>query len=449
MKVFSLRLKLGLMFIILSLITWGAASLLAWNQTNKTIDELFDTQQMVFAKRLSVIQADMAISPINLLRTKKLLRKNRGDQDDDALAFAIFTSQGQMILNDGDNGRKFLFNFRREGFSNSRIIAGSDDEWRIVWLYSEDKNYLIAVGQELEYRQDMALTIISAQLLPWLVSLPILLILFIWVLSSSLKSLSKIAKQLSVKQSDDLTPLVAKKIPSEVKPMFDALNALFQRIDKSLARERQFTSDAAHELRSPLAALQVQAEVVQLAGDDQRARENAVTNLTEGIERATRIIDQLLTLSRLESLAQLEDIKDIAWLPLVQSAIADIHYEAASQGVELALREIAPARPIQGQTLLLSVLLRNLLHNAIRYGESGGRVDVILNQQNLIIEDNGPGVAADVLLRMGERFYRPAGQDKTGSGLGLSIVMRIAQLHHLQVKFSNRPEGGLRVTIHW
>nr|WP_314264150.1 quorum sensing histidine kinase QseC [uncultured Moellerella sp.] len=448
MKVFSLRLKLGWIFIILSLITWGTASLLAWHQTKKTIDELFDTQQMVFAKRLSVIQADMAISPINLLRTKKMLRKNRGEQDDDALAFAIFTTEGQMVLNDGDNGRKFLFNFRREGFSNSPI-AGSNDKWRIVWLYSEDKNYLIAVGQELEYRQDMALTIISTQLLPWLVSLPILLILFIWLLTRSLKSLSKIANQLRVKQSDDLTPLVAEKIPSEVKPMFDALNALFQRIDKSLARERQFTSDAAHELRSPLAALQVQAEVVQLAGDDQLVRENAVTNLTEGIERATRIIDQLLTLSRLESLAQLEDIEAIAWLPLVQNAIADIHYEAASHNIELALTEIAPARPIQGQTLLLSVLLRNLLHNAIRYGESGGKVDVILKSQSLIIEDNGPGVAPDVLLRLGERFYRPAGQEKTGSGLGLSIVMRIAQLHQLQIKFANRQEGGFRVTINW
>ncbi len=448
MKVFSLRLKLGWIFIILSLVTWGMASLLAWHQTKETIDELFDTQQMVFAKRLSVIQADMAISPINLLRTKKMLRKNRGEQDDDALAFAIFTTEGQMVLNDGDNGRKFLFNFRREGFSNSSI-AGSNDEWRIVWLYSEDKNYLIAVGQELEYRQDMALTIISAQLLPWLVSLPILLILFIWLLTRSLKSLSKIANQLRVKQSDDLTPLVAEKIPSEVKPMFDALNALFQRIDKSLARERQFTSDAAHELRSPLAALQVQAEVVQLAGDDQQVRENAVTNLTEGIERATRIIDQLLTLSRLESLAQLEDIEDIAWLLLVQNAIADIHYEAASHNIELSLTEIAPARPIQGQTLLLSVLLRNLLHNAIRYGESGGRVDVILKSQSLIIEDNGPGVTPDVLLRLGERFYRPAGQEKTGSGLGLSIVMRIAQLHQLQIKFANRQEGGFRVTINW
>lgn len=448
MKVFSLRLKLGWIFIILSLVTWGMASLLAWHQTKETIDELFDTQQMVFAKRLSIIQSDMAISPINLLRTKKMLRKNRGEQDDDALAFAIFTTEGQMVLNDGDNGRKFLFNFRREGFSNSHI-TGSNDEWRIVWLYSEDKNYLIAVGQELEYRQDMALTIISTQLLPWLVSLPILLILFIWLLTRSLKSLSKIANQLRVKQSDDLTPLVAEKIPSEVKPMFDALNALFQRIDKSLARERQFTSDAAHELRSPLAALQVQAEVVQLAGDDQQVRENAVTNLTEGIERATRIIDQLLTLSRLESLAQLEDIEDIAWLPLVQNAIADIHYEAASQDVELALTAIAPAQPIQGQSLLLSVLLRNLLHNAIRYGERGGRVDVILKSQSLIIEDNGPGVAPDVLLRLGERFYRPAGQEKTGSGLGLSIVMRIAQLHQLQIKFANRQEGGFRVTINW
>ncbi|KGI83304.1 sensor protein QseC, partial [Exiguobacterium mexicanum] len=115
----------------------------------------FDTQQMAFAKRLSVLPSDLELSKPSLKKTKKLLRKNRGDQDDDALAFAIFTLKGQMVLNDGDNGKKIVFNFAREGFSDGRV-TGSDDSWRFVWLKSQDGQYVIVVGQEWEYRQEMA-----------------------------------------------------------------------------------------------------------------------------------------------------------------------------------------------------------------------------------------------------------------------------------------------------
>ncbi len=227
-----------------------------------------------------------------------------------------------------------------------------------------------------------------------------------------------------------------------------ALNGLFSRISAMMHRERRFTSDAAHELRSPLAALQVQSEVIQLAADDEAMRTHALQQLDAGITRATRLVDQLLTLSRVEaddarSAFQSVDLQRtlqdtlIAQLPLADNA-----------GVTLRLH--AQAEPvIQGHPLLLSLLVRNLLDNAIRYTPAGSDVDLWLEANSLRIEDNGTGVSEADLQRLGERFWRPAGQEKSGSGLGLSIVRNIAHLHDMQIAFNQRQGGGLCVTLRW
>ncbi|MTC76840.1 quorum sensing histidine kinase QseC [Providencia sp. wls1916] len=448
MKTFSLRLKLTLMLLLLAVMTWGIASSLAWYQTYKTINELFDTQQMVFAKRLSVLPTDIDLPQASLSKTKKLLRKNRGSQDDDALAFAIFTPSGEMVLNDGDNGRKIEFQFTREGFIEG-TLKGSDDEWRFVWLKSIDNQYIIAVGQEWEYRQSMANSIMFSQLIPWLVALPIMLIVFLWLLTRALKPLRDVAKQLRQRKPDELSPVMVPTIPSEAKPILDSLNGLFDKINHMFVRERQFTSDAAHELRSPLAALKVQTEVVQIAGSDEAIRQHAVANLSEGIDRATRLVDQLLTLSRLESSNQLDDVNEVSWQELIEQAVKESELEARQNQVTLKISIIETPPPFKGQKLLLSVLLRNLLHNAIRYGKAAGKVEVNLYRHYLEVKDDGDGVSSEVLARLGERFYRPPGQEKTGSGLGLSIVKRVAQLHHLHVTFNNVTEGGFCVTVRW
>lgn len=449
MKRLSLQIRLILIFILLALVTWSAASLMAWQQTSKNINELFDTQQMVFAKRLSVFNPDASETiKAQLPKTKSLVRHNRGSQDDDALAFAIFTRQGEMVLNDGDKGRKFIFNYTGDGFVDSEI-KGSDDLWRIVWLQSADKNHIVAVGQEWDYRSDMAKDIVSAQLTPWLIALPIMMIVMIWLITRELLPLRRIAEQLNLRKPDDESPLSIEQIPREVRPMIDALNRLFARIGTMLMRERRFTSDAAHELRSPLAALKVQAEVVQLAGDDEELHDQAVDNLIDGIDRSTRVVDQLLTLSRLESLSELDDLQNIDWQGLLQTSIADIYPKAQAEKVEVSLNVEQMPDSIRGHQLLLSVLIRNLLDNAIRYTQSGGHVTVILKKNSFCVEDDGPGVGDEFVQRIGERFFRPPGQEKTGSGLGLSIVQRIARLHGMNVSFHNRAQGGFEVTISW
>ncbi|BEN60760.1 two-component sensor histidine kinase [Serratia marcescens] len=445
MKRLSLRLRLILIFSLLALLTWSTASVVAWVMSRNTINEVFDTQQMLFAKRLATANLGDLLadeSARSLPKTKKLVHHGkRGEQDDDALAFAIFDRQGKMLLNDGENGADFLFDGEREGFTDGES-KGDDDSWRLVWLTSPDGRYRIVVGQEWDYRRDMALGMVTGQLVPWLATLPVLMLLIALMVGRELRPLRAVAAGLRRRAPDDATPLDARQVPTEVRPLVDALNALFARINALLVRERRFTSDAAHELRSPLAALRVQTEVVQLAGDDAPMREHALDNLTVGIDRATRLVDQLLTLSRLDSLSDLAELAPIDWNDLLTMTLAEQDRQAHAAGVTLRYEHRGTPPPRQGETLLLSLLLRNLLDNAVRYTPQGGVVTVTLSERSLTVEDDGPGVTAEHLARLGERFYRPPGQEQTGSGLGLSIVQRIAGLHGLQISFANRSAGG-------
>nr|WP_232093873.1 quorum sensing histidine kinase QseC [Serratia ureilytica] len=440
-----MRLRLILIFSLLALLTWCTASVVAWVMSRNTINEVFDTQQMLFAKRLATANLGDLLadeSARSLPKTKKLVHHGkRGEQDDDALAFAIFDRQGKMLLNDGENGADFLFDGEREGFTDGER-KGDDDSWRLVWLTSPDGRYRIVVGQEWDYRRDMALGMVTGQLVPWLATLPVLMLLIALMVGRELRPLRAVAAGLRRRAPDDATPLDARQVPTEVRPLVDALNALFARINALLVRERRFTSDAAHELRSPLAALRVQTEVVQLAGEDAPMREHALDNLTVGIDRATRLVDQLLTLSRLDSLSDLAELAPIDWNELVMMTLAEQDRLAHAAGVTLRYEQQGTPPVRQGQTLLLSLLLRNLLDNAVRYTPQGGAVTVTLSERSLTVEDEGPGVMTEHLARLGERFYRPPGQEQTGSGLGLSIVQRIAGLHGLQVSFANRPTGG-------
>jgi len=432
----SLFVRLAIGFVLLILLCGASAGWSAWQQTRDTVNELFDTQQMLFAKRLLALDPT-SLHHAALPKTKTLLRHHRGDQDDDALAFAVFRTDGTPLLNDGENGRGLSFDTRRDGFRDGQL-RDDDERWRLLWLTSPDKQYRVVVGQEQEYRDDMTLDLASAALLPWLVAMPFMLLLLLLLVWYELRPLKQLAHRLQQRAPDDATTLPVTHLPREVQPLVAALNDLFGRTAQLVQRERRFTSDAAHELRSPLAALRVQSEVIQLAEDDEQ--------LDSGIIRATRLVDQLLTLSRVEADDLRSEFQPVALLPLLQALVAEHLPQAAAQQTEITLTSDA-APVMNGHPLLLGLMIRNLLDNALRYAPAQSRIALRLETDSIVVEDNGAGVSDEQLARLGERFWRPPGQAQSGSGLGLSIVKNIAQLHDLQLHFSHAVPQGLRITL--
>lgn len=441
----SLRVRLTLIFLILASVTWLLSSFVAWKQTTDNVDELFDTQLMLFAKRLSTLDLNEINAADRMAQTPNKLK--HGHVDDDALTFAIFTHDGRMVLNDGDNGEDIPYSYQREGFADGQLV-GDKDQWRFVWMTSPDGKYRIVVGQEWEYREDMALAIVAGQLIPWLVALPIMLIIMMVLLGRELAPLNKLALALRMRDPDSEKPLNATGVPSEVRPLVESLNQLFARTHAMMVRERRFTSDAAHELRSPLTALKVQTEVAQLSDDDPQARKKRCFNyITGSIALLVWLINCSLYrgwthwITFRTSRRSLED--------LLQSSVMDIYHTAQQAKIDVRLTLNAHGIKRTGQPLLLSLLVRNLLDNAVRYSPQGSVVDVTLNADNFIVRDNGPGVTPEALARIGERFYRPPGQTATGSGLGLSIVQRIAKLHDMNVEFGNAEQGGFEAKVSW
>lgn len=210
----SLRVRLTLIFLILASVTWLLSSFVAWKQTTDNVDELFDTQLMLFAKRLSTLDLNEINAADRMAQTPNRLK--HGHVDDDALTFTIFTHDGRMVLNDGDNGEDIPYSYQREGFADGQLV-GEDDPWRFVWMTSPDGKYRIVVGQEWEYREDMALAIVAGQLIPWLVALPIMLIIMMVLLGRELAPLNKLALALRMRDPDSEKPLNATGVPSEVR----------------------------------------------------------------------------------------------------------------------------------------------------------------------------------------------------------------------------------------
>lgn len=446
MKKMSLRLRLIISFLIVSTCVWTAAAVISWQESRDQMDEFFDTYQLLLARQLST--ADWTNLTADMQKKSNRLIENvddDGEEEDEALGFAVFNRRGEMIFNDDENGRDFIYTPEASGFVNQKI-GRKKDMWRIFWLTSADKNFTIAVGQELEFRDDAALELVEETLLPWLVGLSVLLLAVIWMVSRELRPLRRIADELSERDSDNLHPLSLSGQASEILPLIKAINTQFSRIEQMLQRERGFISDSAHELRSPLTALKVQLEVAQLADDDAAARHQALQKLNQGIDRSTRLVEQLLALSRLDSAAAAANDEPLDWPALVNAAVNEQLPAAEEKKINIKTSTDGSAPTTCGQPLLWALLLRNLLDNAVRYSPEEAQISIELKDETLSVTNSNTVVAAEYLPRLKERFFRPAGQKSTGSGLGLSIVERIAELHRCRVALTN-DDGNFRVTV--
>lgn len=316
---------------------------------------------------------------------------------------------------------------------------------------------VIEVAQDMAARRRMAGAMALRTLLPAALLAPILMLLVWWVVSAALAPVQGVRRQVAARQPDDLGEVAVDGLPDEVRPLVQELNLLLARVNRALEAQRSFVADAAHELRSPLAALKLQVQGLQRAPDE-AARALAVTRLAAGIERASRLVEQLLVLARQQEGAGTPGTaQPLALAELVRQAVAEAAPAAQAKHIDLGLAHVDELR-VAGNAEALRILLRNLLDNALKYTPEGGTVDVELRalaaagegrgRARLSVQDSGPGIAESERARVLDRFYRVPGAPAGGSGLGLAIVNAIAQAHGATLTLTRSARlGGLCVEL--
>lgn len=363
-----------------------------------------------------------------------------------------------------------LFRSRRSTLPQSAVLGFSDIrvEGTLYRVYTvQTPLQTVQIAQDVSARNARARVLALRSALPVALMAPLLMLVVWWVVSRSLAPVSRVRRQLAARAAEDFSPLADTGLPDEVRPLVRELNALFGRVRAAFEAQKNFVADAAHELRSPLTALKLQAQALRRADvrDDPAAHEAAVARLNLGIERAIRLVEQLLVLAREEAAApgpQLgagaRAVSKVDLQEVLRLTVSDVLAQAQAAGIDLGVAASAHSAPllVAGQADTLRILLRNLLDNAIKYTPAPGRVDASLSVEGqeavLSVDDSGPGIAPADRERVFDRFFRTedaaATAATTGSGLGLAIVHAIAQRHAAQVRLTSSPTlGGLRVEV--
>lgn len=449
MKNLSLRLRLSFILLSLFIITSLIATSISMYKTKESLTELFDTQLYYFAQRVSTSNIDILLdsSSSNFIKDESKIIEKYMSVDDDALTFSIFSIKGDILYTDGEDSKYFSFN---HSISNSKegILFEENKKFRIIWMLSSDKKFVVVVAQEKEFINDLILEILEDLIYPWLFILPFLIISLLVLITKELEPLNKLSKTLSLKDANDNLTL-DENTTKELKPVVKSLNSLFFKIKTMIDKERRFISNAAHELKTPLAALKIQAEVAKLSIDDKESLLKSLDNIEIGVNRATRLIEQLLALSRIESINEFDNLSLINWTEIINSNLKELEFKAKEKNISINFLHKNEIKSIKGEPIILSLLVRNLLDNAIKYNENNTNIKIELEKNHLIIQDNGKGINPLILKNIGERFVRPAGEKQIGSGLGFSIVQQIGKLHNLRLNFENIIPNGFKITIYW
>ena len=345
------------------------------------------------------------------------------------------------------------------GFAN---VPARDTSYRVFSL--QTRSQVIQIAQDISVRQTLARAAAWRSLLPIALLAPILAFAAWWLIRVSLAPVQRVQREVAARKPQALEPLSLGHLPEELQPLVGEFNALLQRMDEAFAIQQQFVADAAHELRSPLAALQLQLQLLERA-ETADARQQAMHKLAGGIERATRLVQQLLTLARQDAQPSTHDSDKSTTLPwvdvsaLAMQCMADLAELAHSRQLDLGLTEPCDGARhlwVRGDAAALQSLVSNLLENAIKHTPPGTQIDLGwqtgTQHSRLVIEDSGPGIAQADRQRVLQRFVRgsTAASQSSGTGLGLAIAQAIALRHHAHLELASSPHlGGLQASIIW
>jgi two-component system sensor histidine kinase QseC len=438
---FSLRRRLLISLLGGVAICWLGTVFWGYADTHHEIGELMDGQLIVEARTLLALAAHEAdeMTPYD----------DKYDTEDigrlQYFRFQIWVDGNRLVLNSPDTPTELLT--ATDGFSGGTDADGQYRRWRYYTEWNKDRTVRVVVGENEHVRDELIDHALWQLFLPALLGLP-MLGFWVWlVIRHGLRPLNAVAEQIASREPEHLDAVKPDTAPEEIRPLIESINHLFARVEQTLESEKRFTADAAHELRTPLAALSAQAQVA-LRARDADERRHAIDQLIASSRRGSRLVDQLLTLARVDPAgAAPTGTVELDWLARQVCAINGPL--AVENGIALELDTIDTV--VTGDADMLRVLLRNLVDNAIRYTPTGGQVMVSVTERALSVTDSGPGIPAEERERVFDRFHRLAGQGKEGSGLGLSIVARIAERHGAKIRLEDgggsAGNNGLRVVV--
>jgi two-component system OmpR family sensor kinase len=326
-------------------------------------------------------------------------------------------------------------------------VSTPQGKWRVYSALLGD--HVIQVAQPQAVRNRLAASVALRTVWPLAAMLPLLGLLIWFTVGRGLSPLERLAREVRNRSPAALEAIPEAGLPNEVRPLVGSLNDLLRRLGHAIEAQRALVADAAHELRSPLTALRLQAQLAERAASEGERRE-ALGSLGRGVERASHLVQQLLTLAREEEQHTDAPAAEVRLDELAREVISLQAPLAQDRGLDLGLTRAEPVG-VTGHADALRTLLGNLVDNALRYTPSPGSVDVAVwrdgAQAVLQVCDSGPGIPADERERVFDRFYRHAGSESGGSGLGLAIVRRVVEHHGGSVELGDHSPSGLRVTV--
>jgi len=451
-------------FLLVGLLSFTFAyfSITYWvsqKQAVHEIEELFDAQLLhsanilfnLLGESVSTIDQDSKHLPVVYHGLESMVAEPSSRTEKNALryqrklAYQIFNPDGKLLIKSNSAPDEPL---GTQKIGISRIIL-SDHVWRVVTYYDEDWQFWLHVAESESIREELADEIAKQTLLPGLIGLPIMLLIMMFIIQRGMNPLKSLASMISQRDPKNLQPIDLAKAPKEVRPVVWAINSLLMRLHDAIAREQRLTADAAHELRTPLAVVMLHAQNA-LAAQEESQRTDSLKELEQGIMRIRRLLEQLLTLSKVnpETIPRIRvNLADIG-----RNVVAEMAPMVYEQDHEIEWVNEDLDLWINGSDFLLETLIRNLIDNGVMYSPKKGliRVTTVKNAAGfleLVVEDSGAGVEEEQLSKLTDRFFRVHQGEGKGAGLGLSLVKSIVEFHGGQLVFTRSDLGGLRVSV--
>ncbi len=463
-KQYSIRRYLTLHLTFWALVMTIIPAVIVYYEAAHEIEEVFDANLAQSSRVLNGVITRKTIHNkqqiLDSLNLKDVSDSAYSHEYERKLAFQIW-DQEKRIFNSPFAPITKLSDLT-EGFTTAQIEG---EQWRTFTLYSKSDNWWLIIAEETEVRQELVNEIAVSNIIPITVFVPLLIILVWFITKHGLKPLNTLSETVKQRHYRNLEKLEDNKAPLEVNELLLELNSLFDRLDDAHQRERRFVGDAAHELRTPLASLLIHAEnaIDESLIDDSQSKEEQEQNQAElqtslysmkkGISRMTHLVNQLLSLSRTEGQVDKSQFEPLDIRQICHQAIS-FEENKLAQKQQSVITDIGDDElALVGNSVLIQSLLRNVIDNAIRYTPDSGKIKLSChlhaNKQKVIIKvaDSGPGVEAELRSRITERFYRVVGSGQQGSGLGLSIVDKIVQIHDASWHLDESEWGGLAITF--